>query len=216
MIIHNCMQGGEQWLNLRAGRFTATDAPELTPDKRTGHAKKGLETLAYKKAAYWLTGNLPDTFCTPAMEWGKMQEPKARALYSEVTGNTVREVGFIEQDDYAGCSPDGLVGSEGLLEIKCKQDYNHLYAVCKDWVDPDHALQMQYQLLITGRAWCDYVLYNPLFKNPLYIKRVFKEADVQAQLAQGLANGRELIQNILKDYEKQYLILYACGNDSIF
>ena len=205
MIIHNCVQGGELWLNLRAGRFTATDAPELIPDKRTGKAKKGLETLTFKKAAYWITGNLPDTFTTPAMEWGHIQEPHARALYAEITGNEVQEVGFVEQDDYAGCSPDGLVGKEGLIEIKCKQDYNHLYAVCNEWIDPEHELQMQYQMLITGRNWCDYVLYNPLFKNPIYVQRVFKNADVQAQLAEGLANGRELIHQHIKDYERRYL-----------
>jgi exodeoxyribonuclease (lambda-induced) len=205
MQIHNCIQGGELWLNLRAGRFTATDAPELMPDKRTGKAKKGLDTLAYKKAAYWLTGNLPDTPTTAAMEWGKMQEPHARALYAEITGNEVQEVGFVELDDYVGCSPDGLVGEEGLIEIKCKQDYNHLYAVCNEWVEPEHELQMQYQMLVTERHWCDYVLYNPLFKNPIYVKRIFKDVKVQAQLADGLANGRELIKQIIKNYDGRYL-----------
>lgn len=205
MIIHNCPQGSELWLNLRAGRFTATDAPELIPDKRNGKAKKGLETLCYKKAAYWLTGNLPENFVTAAMEWGHQHEANARALYEEVTGNAVKEIGFAEQDDYAGCSPDGLVGEEGLIEIKCKQDNNHLYAVCNEWIDPDHELQMQYQMLITNRHWCDYVLYNPLFKNPIYVKRVFKDADVQAQLAEGLANGRELIKKIIENYDGRYL-----------
>lgn len=205
MQIHNCIQGGELWLNLRAGRFTATDAPELMPDKRTGKAKKGLDTLAYKKAAYWLTGNLPDTPTTAAMEWGKMQEPHARALYAEITGNEVQEVGFVELDDYVGCSPDGLVGNEGLIEIKCKQDYNHLYAVCNEWVDPEHELQMQYQMLVTERHWCDYVLYNPLFKNPIYVKRVFKDLDVQERLAEGLHNGRELIKQIIKNYDGRYI-----------
>lgn len=205
MQIHNCIQGGELWLNLRAGRFTATDAPELMPDKRTGKPKKGIESIAYKKAAYWLTGNLPDTPTTAAMEWGKMQEPHARALYAEITGNEVQEVGFVELDDYVGCSPDGLVGDEGLIEIKCKQDYNHLYAVCNEWVDPEHELQMQYQMLVTGRHWCDYVLYNPLFKNPIYVKRIFKDVKVQAQLADGLANGRELIKQIIKNYDGRYL-----------
>jgi len=205
MIIHNCIQGGELWLNLRAGRFTATDAPELMPDKRTGKPKKGLETLCYKKAAYWLTGNLPDTPTTAAMEWGKMQEPHARALYSEITGNEVQEVGFVEQDDYVGCSPDGMVGSEGLIEIKCKQDCNHLYAVCNEWIDPEHELQMQFQMLVTERHWCDYVLYNPLFKNPIFIKRVFKDLDVQERLAEGLHHGRELIKKIIKDYDGRYI-----------
>lgn len=205
MIIHKCEQGSELWLNLRAGRFTATDAPELMPDKRTGKAKKGLETLTFKKAAYWLTGYLPENFVTPAMEWGHQQEPNARACYSEITGNKVQEVGFLEQDDYTGCSPDGLVGKEGLLEIKCKQDYNHLYAVCNEWIDPEHELQMQYQMLISGRKWCDYVLYNPLFKNPIYIKRVFKDDDVQSQLAEGIALGRDLINRHIKEYNERYL-----------
>lgn len=205
MIIHNCVQGGELWLNLRAGRFTATDAPELIPDKRTGKAKKGLETLCYKKAAYWLTGNLPDTFTTPAMEWGHVQEPHARALYSEITGNKVQEVGFIEVDEYTGFSPDGLVETEGLLEVKCKQDHNHLFAVCNDWVDPDHYLQIQLQLLLSKRSWCDYTLYNPLFKNPIYVKRIYPDKDVQALLADGIANGRELIQQIIKNYDGRYI-----------
>ena len=205
MIFHNCRQGGDEWLNLRAGRFTATDAPELMPDKRTGKARKGLETLAFKKAAFILTGNLPDNYESPAMEIGKMREPQARDLYREITGNIVQEVGFVELDEYVGCSPDGLVGAEGLIEIKCKTDHNHLYAVCKDYIDPDHELQVQFQMLITGRQWADYVLFNPLFKNPIYIKRVFKDADVQAKLAEGLDLGRELIKGIIKDYDGRYL-----------
>lgn len=205
MIIHNCVQGGEEWLNLRAGRFTATDAPELMPDKRTGKARKGLETLAFKKAAYILTGNLPDAYESAAMETGKVREPQARALYQEITGNKVQEVGFVELDEYVGCSPDGLVGKDGLIEIKCKMDHNHLYAVCKDYIDPDHELQVQMQMLITGRKWADYVLFNPLFKNPIYIKRIFKNADTQAKLAEGLDIGRNLIKGTLKEYEGRYL-----------
>ena len=179
MIIHNCIQGSFEWEELRAGKFTATDAYTLKT------AGKGLDTLCYDKAAERITGNPIYTPLTKAMEWGKEQEPKARKCYEEITGELVKCVGFAEMDEFAGCSPDGLVGKDGLIEIKCKQENNHLFAIVNDWIDPKHECQMQFQMLVTGRNWCDYVLYNPLFKNPIYVKRVFKDAEKQAVLADG-------------------------------
>lgn len=199
MIIHNVLQGVEEWLALRAGRFTATEAAELKT------AGKGLETCALIKAAYRLTGNVPDTYISPAMEWGKAWEGKAREAYAEYIGQEVQTVGFCELDEYAGCSPDGLIGKDGLCEIKCKQDKNHLFTVLSGKVDAGHYGQMQYQMLVTGRKWCDYVCYNPFFKNPLYVKRVLKDTDYQAQLAEGLSKGRELVQQYIKQYEEKYL-----------
>lgn len=199
MIIHKVTQGSAEWHALRAGRFTATDAGELKT------AGKALETCAMIKAAYLLTGNLPDTYTSPAMEWGKAWEPKARAAYSEYIGEDVKTVGFVELDEFAGCSPDGLVGNDGLCEIKCKQDKNHLFTVLTGKVDPAHYAQMQFQMLVTGRKWCDYVCFNPLFKNPLYVKRVEKDEEMQAKIAEGLAKGRELICQYIKNYEDYYL-----------
>ena len=199
MIIHEVKQGSFEWLNLRAGRFTATDAQAVA------EAKKGLETAALAKAAYWLTGNLPDVVETKAMQEGHMREPLARAAYAEYTGHKVQTVGFAELDEYAGCSPDGLVGADGLIEIKCKQDKAHLYTVLTGKIDPAHMAQMQFQMLICGRKWCDYVCFNPMFKNPLYLKRVTADTEYQARLADGLAKGRELVQNYISKYKEAYL-----------
>lgn len=199
MIIHNVMQGGEEWLQLRASRFTATDAEAVKT------AAQGLKTCALQIAAYRLTGNVPDEYTSPAMEWGKAWEDKARQAYAEYIGRDVQAAGFCELDDFAGCSPDGLVGNDGLCEIKCKQDKNHLFTVLSDKVDPKHYAQMQFQLLVTGRKWCDYICFNPFFKNPLYVKRVEKDAAFQVQLAEGLAKGRELVEEYIKKYEEQYL-----------
>lgn len=199
MIIHNVQQGGFDWLNLRASRFTASDAATLKT------AKKGLETCALEKAAYILTGNLPSTYTSPAMEWGKALEPRARQAYSEYIGQEVQEVGFCEMDEHAGCSPDGLVLLDGLCEIKCKQDKAHLFTVLNEYIDPDHYGQMQWQMLITGRKWCDYVCYNPLFKNPLFVKRVYRDEAYIAQLVEGLKKGKELIKQYIKQYEEKYL-----------
>lgn len=201
MKIINCLQGTFEWHELRLGRFTATDADTIKT------AGKGLSTLAYEIAAFKITKTLPDILITPAMERGKMLEPQARQAYAEATGQEVKEVGFCELDEFVGCSPDGLVGDKGLLEIKCKTDSHHLFAVANDWIDPKHMWQMQYQMLVTDREWCDYVLYNPNFKpNSLYIKTVKRDEDKIAQLNEGLEIGCKLVQEALDKFNHVYEI----------
>ena len=199
MIIHDVAQGSCEWLNLRAGRFTATDAQALA------EAKKGLETLALEKAAFWLTGNLPDVFENPAMQAGHVREPLARKAYEEYAGVKVDTAGFMEIDDYCGFSPDGLVGDEGLIEIKCKQDKAHLFTILSGKIDPKHVAQMQYQMLLSGRKWCDYVCFNPMFKNPLYVQRVLPDGAFQARLTEGISKGKILVQQYIKQYQEKYL-----------
>lgn len=200
MQICNCEQGSFEWVNLRSGRFTATDAGELYTNK------KGLETVALEKATYRLTQVPADMFCTPAMARGKELEPQARATYKQVTGQEVREVGFCVYDDYVGCSPDGLVGEEGLIEIKCKTGAHHLFAVINNWIDPKHYGQMQFQMLVTGREWCDYVLFNPDFPNPIYIQTVKADALYQAKLLQGIKRGVGLISFYENKFKECYTI----------
>ena len=199
MIIHNVKQSSFEWLNLRAGRFTGTDAQAVA------EGKKGLQTAALAKAAYLLTGNLPGAFETPVMQAGQEREPQARKAYEEYTGRPVQTVGFVELDEYTGCSPDGLVGDDGLIEIKCKQDKAHLYTVLTGKIDPAHRAQIQFQMLVCGRKWCDYVCFNPMFKNPLYVKRVYAHGEDQAALAKGLAAGRELVKQYINQYKEAYL-----------
>lgn len=207
MQMINCEQGTYEWHALRAGRFTATDALELIPNLKNGKAKAGLETLAYEIAAFKLTGQLPEIVTSAAMERGKMLEPKARKAYVEATGQDVQTVGFCAVDDLVGCSPDGLVGEKGLIEIKCKTGPHHLYAVANDWVDPKHDWQMQFQMLVTGRVWCDYVLFNPDFApNSLYIKTIKRDEEKIAKLQEGLAIGRKLVNEFIKKFESIYQI----------
>lgn len=201
MQIINCQQGTYDWLALRAGRFTATDAETV---KVHG---KGIDTLSYEIAAFKLTGQLPDIISTPAMERGKILEPRARQEYIEATGQEVKQVGFCSFDEYVGCSPDGLVGDEGLLEIKCKTAPHHLFAVANDWVDPKHLWQMQFQMLVTGRKWCDYVLYNDEFApNSLYIKTIQRDEEKIAKLQEGLEIGRKLVQEAIQKFNGVYEI----------
>lgn len=199
MQIHNVRQGSFEWLNLRAGRFTATDAVAVAEQGA------GLKTAALEKAAFLLTGNIPSVKETQAMLDGKEREPHGRKKYEEYAGVKVREVGFISDGDYVGCSPDGLVGEDGLIEIKCKQDKAHLLTVLNGKVDKAHWAQMQFQMLVCGRRWCDYVCFNPFFKNPLYVQRVKADKEYQIKLAEGLAKGSEMVKGFIKEYKEQYL-----------
>lgn len=201
MQIIKCEQGTYAWHTLRSGRFTATDASEIHT------CKKGLETCALEKATFRITQVPPDFFLTPAMQRGKILEPRARDAYRLATGQEVQEVGFCVYDDYVGCSPDGLVGDNGLIEIKCKTDTNHLFAVINNWIDPKHYAQMQFQMLVTGREWCDYVLFNDNFEeHPLYIQTVKADDEYQAALWRGIKHGVELIQFYESKFKETYTI----------
>lgn len=201
MQIINCEQGSFEWFLARMGKFTATDASEIKT------AGKGLETLAVKKAAEIESGK-PDIIPpTSAMIRGKELEPLAREAYERATGQEVVQVGFCVLDDFTGCSPDGLVGEEGLIEIKCKTSQHHFFAVANRWIDPEHKAQMQFQMFVTGRKWCDYVLYCPDFEeHPLYIQTVKRDEEFIEKLRTGLTKGRGLIQDNLRKFAEVYAI----------
>lgn len=199
MQIINCEQGSFEWLLARCGKFTATDASEVKT------AGKGLETLSCEKAAEIKSGKPEIITASPAMLRGKELEPLARACYCESTGQEVKEVGFVVLDDFTGCSPDGLVGEDGLIEIKCKTQAHHFFAVANRWIDPKHYAQMQFQLLVTGRKWCDYVLYNPDFEeHPMWVCPVKRDEEFISRLEAGLQKGRELIKENLRKFEEVY------------
>ena len=195
MKIINCIQGSEEWLRARLGKLTASDAQAI------GNNGKGLDTLCLEKAAELLTGQLPPQLeDNEDIQRGKELEAEARAAYQLETGNSVYEVGFIELNEYVGCSPDGLIGEDGDLEIKCKNNKNHLLMLLGKPIDSKYDWQIQMRLLITGRKWCDFVSYNPNFAdNPLIILRVYPNAEKQAALQEGIKNGVEKIKQIISE-----------------
>jgi predicted phage-related endonuclease len=112
------------------------------------------------------------------MEWGQAQEPVARDKYVEKTGLAIKEVGFVNHPTIlmAGASPDGLVGDDGLLEIKCLIKANHMDILLHEDLEK-YALQMHWQMACTGRKWCDFVSFNPELPEEmqLFIKRLERD-----------------------------------------
>ena len=195
MKILNCEQGTEEWLQCRLGKLTGSVAYTIATKG------KGLDTLCLEKATELLTGIIPDGYKNDAMQHGNDYEAEARSIYELETGNKVVQVGFCEDNEYVGVSPDGLIGDDGLIEIKCPQDKTYTQYLIDMKIKPEYYAQMQMQMLITKRIWCDYVVYNSHFEKPIIIQRVFPDKEYMEKLAEGLGYGIRRIQEIVKQVQ---------------
>lgn len=175
-------QGTPEWRAERAGKITASNIGNVMMAKSTAGYQNYLATLVLER----LTGQAVETFKSAAMEHGNETEPQARAFYELDTGNVVVECGFVhapETQDW-GASPDGLIGEDGLVEIKCPQPAKHMKNLLGGTIDKGYALQMQWQMKCTDRAWCDLVSFNPNFPDHLRIQvtRVERDDDLIAEM----------------------------------
>jgi putative phage-type endonuclease len=168
-------QGSQEWLALRAGKVTASKVSDVMSAITTAGYRNYLADLVVER----LTGNKTESFTNAAMQWGVDQEPLARAEYEVKTGNFVDQIAFVEHPTIAnfGCSPDGLVGDDGLIEIKCPNTATHIDYVMQDKVPTKYIPQIQCQLAVTGRKWCDFVSFDPRLPDGLQILIVRLERD---------------------------------------
>ncbi len=197
-------QGSEEWFAARVGIPTASKFDKiLTP---TGKASTQADGYAAELLAEIITGKPVQTFeKTPWMERGNELEAEA-ALYYELQNDIeVKAVGFCTDDlGLYGCSPDRLVGEDGLLEIKCPAPHTHVQYLLSGKVDNGYMPQIQGQLLVTGRKWCDWMSYNP--EMPALVIRVERNEEYIANLKkelEGFAAKLAANKQALKD--KGYL-----------
>ena len=159
MIILECEQRTEEWYAARKGIPTASDFDKIitSTGKQSTQRKKYMLQLAGER----LGGIVDESYQSFAMLQGVEKEADARSLY-ELAHEPVKEVGFCLSDcKKFGCSPDGLVGDEGLVEIKCPIISTHVGYMIENDVPSEYYCQVQGQLLVTGRKWCDFWSYFP-------------------------------------------------------
>ena len=184
----NEAQESQDWMQARCGMFTASRASDLMAKTKSGpSASRGnlLALLAVER----LTGQPVETYQNDAMRRGTELEAEARDAYSFATGNAVSETGFVRHDTLpnTGCSPDGIVGDDGLVEIKCPASMaKHLDALRSGSHAQEYRWQLQHQMLCTGRAWVDAASYDPRFPAHLQlaIVRVARDESAIAELKQ--------------------------------
>jgi len=161
-IIETCEQGSDEWLAMRLGKVTASRVKDVISKGRGTAPSKSAETYMIELIAEVLTGQSKPFFENDAMRWGTETEPQARQMYEVNNGFvTVKEVAFVEFSDQVGISPDGLVGDKGLLEIKCPTTTTQIKRALSDDYSADYKAQIQMQLWVTQREWCDFVSFDP-------------------------------------------------------
>ena len=204
ILFNQTEQRTEQWYQDKCGKFSASSFYKLLAAQGIG---KVAEKYIRKVVAQRITGVYAEDYSNRTMQRGEELEPDARAEYESRTGLTIDTVGFITLNEWAGCSPDGLVGTAGGVEIKCPEKQEiHLEALeLKDipaQYKDQYEAQIFFCMLVTGRKWWDYVSYHPDFPGEkcLMVKRYERDEEVieryTKQLAKAIRRAQEIIKSI--------------------
>lgn len=169
--MNNPAQGTREWLLQRVGKVTASRIADLTARTKSGYGASRANYAA-QIITERLTGNPTETFVNAAMQHGVDTEPQARAAYALLTGHTVLEVGYTGHPTIkdSGCSCDGFVNDNGLVEIKCPNSATHLETVLAGDVPEKYLKQIMWQMACTGKEFCDFVSFDPRMPSHLQIK----------------------------------------------
>jgi putative phage-type endonuclease len=150
------------WRVARLGKATSSRIADIVARTKSGYSTSRANYAA-QLVCERLTGVAAETYQSAAMVWGIEKEPEARRLYAFAHDVTVRPAGFLDHPTLAmsGASPDGLVGEDGLVEVKCPLTATHLDTVLGRAIPGKYLTQTQWQLAVSGRRWCDFVSYDP-------------------------------------------------------
>lgn len=164
MIMHTDFnQGSDQWAEIRRGRIGGTSCATLLVNGRSDNGLgAGALAMVYEKAAEFFS-DPEESYTSFAMQRGTELEPVARRRYEDETFSTVTEVGYISKGEYLGVSPDGLIGEDGGVEIKCPAAKEFLRFMDTKVIKSEYFYQCQWCMYISGRKWWDFVYYHPDF-----------------------------------------------------
>ena len=182
------LQGSDEWVQARLGKVTASRIEAVMAKLKDGSYGATRQNYLAEKMLELLTGVAQDGYVSADMQWGKDNEADARANYEFLHGVEVEQVGFIVHPsiDQSGASPDGLVGTEGLVQFKCPKPATHFDFLLTGKIDRGYILQMNWEMACTNRLWCDFVSFDPRMPPELQLKvrRVLRN-DVMIQEIRG-------------------------------
>lgn len=205
ITIHNdLVQGSDEWLRARCGLITASEVKLLlTPTLKRADNDKSRAHL-WELAAQRISNHVEPVYVTDDMLRGHEEEFYARQLYAEKIA-PVEEVGFVTNDGFGftlGCSPDGIVGSDGLIEIKSRRQKYQVQTIVEHWREgtppSDYILQVQTAMLVTDRAWCDLISYSGGL--PMIPMRIERDPKIGAAIIEACAAAETKIAEIIEDF----------------
>lgn len=202
-------QRTEEWYQARLGKVTASKVAAVLAKKDSATRADYLTDLVLER----LTGKQQEFYTNEAMQWGTDTEPQARMAYEAESGNLVDELGFIDHPTIAnfGCSPDGVIGEDGLIEIKCPNSKTHLSTLLSKKAPSKYIPQMQTQMAVMNRQWCDFVSFDPRLPEELqlFVVRVNRDDEYIAKLEEEVTAFLEEVESTvtklkgLKDGSKE-------------
>ena len=196
MKIYNFEQRTPEWIEIKRGKMSASNAETIIANG------KGLETYIYNLMAEYYSSAEKENYINADMQRGIDLEPEAKIEFQFYTGLDIKEVGCVELNDYILASPDGLIGDDGLIEIKCPNDSIYFKLLLSNNIKPEYIAQMQMQMYVTDRQYCYFVSYNPNFEKSLYIKKINRDEEMIDKLKKGLERGTQLIKEIKENFRK--------------
>ncbi len=202
-------QGSDAWFAERCGKVTASRIADLMAKTKTGFSSSRANYAA-QLVTERLTKCVTPSFSNAAMIHGTETEPDARRAYEFFADRDVQEVGFVPHPSIgmAGASPDGLVGDDGLLEIKCPNSATHIDVLLTGAIPDKYVKQMMFQMACTGRQWCDFASYDPRLpeRMRLWVKRVPRDAalidEIETAVVELIAEVDDKVGKLLA-YEPQ-------------
>lgn len=197
-------QGTTEWFKDRLGHITASRITDVLAKSKTGGEAKTRESYKWEIITQRMTGLVEEGYKSSAMEWGTSTEPEARIHYEASNAVFVEQVGFLRHPSikWVGASPDGLVGEDGGLEIKCPNSTTHLQTIQAGVSPTKYYGQMQMGMWVTGRTWWDFVSYDPRVPKNLryFCVRVPRDEEY-------IANMEKEVIKFLEEVEKAVLNL---------
>jgi len=192
------IQGSREWFEARLGCLGSSIVSDaIAKRKRSNEELAARAHLRFELAVERLTNKPMEHYVSKWMERGTEMEPLARAAYEERTGRRTEQVGFFLHPSikWAGASPDGLIGADGLVEFKCPKNTTHAEYLWAEGVPEEYRGQMMWQMACTGRSWCDFVSYAPDFPAPLdlFICRLLRD---DAQIAEMEAEAQRFLGEV--------------------
>lgn len=205
-----------EWFKSRQGNFTGSEVWKLMtkPRSKKETISKTAETYILEKVWEKLSGLTKSGIDNFATEWGNENEPKAKKWYTNLTGNEVHESKLVYLNDLNGFtgSPDGLVGEDGMIEIKCPYNganhLKHCFITNDEYFKTEHNdyyYQIQSYLMLTGREWCDFVSFDPRIDSQLgmFIYRVNSDLELHEVMKEKIIKAREIFNGYYESFNKQ-------------
>lgn len=184
-MTESLIQGTAEWRQARCGSLGASRVADALAKTKSGWGVSRANLMA-ELIAERLTGVPAENYTNAAMQWGTVTEPEARAAYAFRHDADVSLVGLVRHPviSMTHASPDGLVGADGLLEVKCPNTATHIETLLGGSVPGKYVTQIQWQIACTGRQWCDFISYDPRLpeEQRMFVKRVPRDDKLIGEL----------------------------------